>query len=324
MKKGYKKMLWFCLGVIVMAVCFFVLYAQIGVVRSSKRECLTGAFLADTPGKADILSFQETYGKKPYYVLMFTDWGNYPSGEAIKGILEESCCPIVTWEPWKAHAQEAIDLAGLMRGEYDDYIREFAARMGSFDGEILLRFAHEMNGNWYPWSGSNIGADKYKDMYRYVKDIFDETGIQNVKWVFSINWEDVPRTAANEMLNYYPGADYVDYVGLDGYNWGTTREWSSWTSFDELFGGIYKKTLREFGKPVIISEFSSVSEGGDKTEWIQQAMRKLKTWDKVQGFVLFDVDKEVDWTFPITKSWGRKFRDELSDPCFVDKEEDDR
>ena len=280
--------------------------------------CLVGAFLGDAPRRSDIWTFQKDYGKKPYFVMIFVDWENYPDPGVINDILNESCRPIVTWEPWTAYSKRPTDIDNILEGGYDDYIRDFARKVDAFPGKILLRFAHEMNGDWYPWSGARIGAEKYKEMYRYVKDIFDDERVDTAGWVFSINWEDVPPIAANDMMNYYPGDDYVDYVGIDGYNWGTTQPWSRWMSFYEIFGGIYRRVVNEIGKPVIITEFSSASEGGDKAEWIREAMDQIKRWDMVKGFVLFNVLKETDWTFPANEKSGRQLRESISDPHFTD------
>lgn len=315
-------------GVLVVLIAVFGVYvssrAIYAIVRAGRGGgCFTGAFIGDNPTRADILSFEETYGKAPYYVLLFTDWERYPDGLVIKDILGQGSCPIITWEPWIDHSKP-IDIEELLQGGYDEYLLEFAERIGSFDGEILIRFAHEMNGDWYPWAGSIIGAENYRDMYRYVKGIFDDRGIKNVKWVFSFNWENVPGDKDNDISNYYPGSDHVDYIGIDGYNWGTTQTWSRWMSFRDLFLAAYKRSVYEFKKPVIISEFSSAKEGGDKAEWIRQAMSDIKSWRKVKGFVLFNVNKEVDWTFPISESWGRGFRKSISAPYFIEKAEDDR
>jgi hypothetical protein len=281
--------------------------------------CFTGAFLADNPGRDDIISFREDYGKKPYYVMLFVDWENFPNESSITDILREGCRPIVTWEPWIAHSKEAIDIDFMLAGGYDDHIREFAGRLKAFNKEILLRFAHEMNGNWYPWSGSIIGSQKYREMYRHVKDIFDDMGTTNVRWIFSVNWEDLPAIGANDISNYYPGDGYVDYVGLDGYNWGTSQEWSKWMSFYEIFAKVYERCVYEFGKPVIITEFSSAAEGGDKARWIKEAMGNIKEWRQVKGFVVFNIEKEVDWRFSISEREGKEFRESLRDPYFKDK-----
>ncbi|MDX1531405.1 MAG: glycosyl hydrolase, partial [Rhodothermales bacterium] len=58
----------------------------------------------------------------------------------------------------------------------------------------------------------------------------------NVAWVWSPNVVSVPDTPDNDMHRYYPGDAYVDWVGLDGYNFGDHHdEWHRWQSFAEVF-----------------------------------------------------------------------------------------
>jgi beta-mannanase len=207
---------------------------------------------------------------------------------------------------------------GTLTGKYDDYLKAFAERLKKVEGPVFLRFAHEMNGNWYPWSGVKIGKDKYVAMYRYVKGAFDEEKADNVKWVFSVNAEDVPEKN-NDFLLYYPGERYVDYIGIDGYNWGNTRSWGKWVSFREIFEEPYKEITAHLDKPVLISEFGSTSSGGDKARWIREAMDDMRHMRKVRGFVLFNVDKETDWSFSNDEGAAAELKKQLADPYFLSR-----
>ena len=62
----------------------------------------------------------------------------------------------------------------------------------------------------------------------------------------------------------------------------------------------------------------SASSGGDKTKWIVNAMQGIKELKDIKGFVLFNVDKEVDWSFPISEESGKEFKKQLEDPYFKD------
>src|SRR3954470_1765769 len=70
---------------------------------------------------------------------------------------------LVSWEPWKpvpaklgvfrqARPQRGYTNRDIARGVQDPYIETFARGLATFDGTVYLRFAHEMNGFWYPWS----------------------------------------------------------------------------------------------------------------------------------------------------------------------------
>ncbi len=283
--------------------------------QDNQQYCLTGAFLADNPSQEDILKFKNAFGKKPYLVMVFLDWGDFPDKKVIADVYGQNCALIVTWEPWDTRTKEGIDFDGLVSGKFDSYIREFALRLKRIKKPVFLRFAHEPNGNWYPWRGEKIGKDKYIALYRRIHDIFREVGAANVNWVFCVNWEDVPKDN-NSFLLYYPGNDYVDYIGLDGYNWGDTQSWSRWMSFSELFSRRYKEINQAFNKPILITEFSSVSRGGDKGSWIRQAFSEIRGMDKIRGFVIFNVNKEGDWGFKEGTLAGAALKDSLGDGYF--------
>jgi len=90
-------------------------------------------------------------------------------------------------------------------------------------------------------------------------------------------------------------------------------------SFKEIFQKRYHEIVAHFNKPIIISEFSTTSSGGNKSEWIREAMSNIKKMGKIKAFVLFNVDKETDWSFPINKEFGRELRRQLKDNYFRDK-----
>ncbi len=287
-----------------------------GCAQQGTPGCLTGAFLADVPTAEAIDNFRTDYGKKPFFVLLFLDWGKFPDENVIRDVYENGSVLMITWEPWSAAAKEGIDYKGLPQGRYDSYLREFAIHLKRIGKPVFLRFAHEMNGDWYPWSAQKIGGKEYQRIFRYVHEIFDREAVNNVRWVFSINAEDVPVT--NRYFVCYPGDRYVDYIGLDGYNWGTTQPWSRWRSFHEIFSPVYQDVTRRFRKPVMISEFSSTSTGGDQARWIADALKQVKQWPEVKAVILFNVDKETDWRFRPDSAAGSQLKAALADPYFKD------
>src|SRR5262249_11875758 len=63
--------------------------------------------------------------------------------------------PMVTWEPWDASGgvnQPDYSLRAIADGRYDALIRAWARDIKAYGSPVWLRFAHEMNGYWYPWS----------------------------------------------------------------------------------------------------------------------------------------------------------------------------
>lgn len=242
--------------------------------------------------------------------------------------------PMITWEPWNPgdnanfvrnpSEQSRYKLANIVRGDFDPYIREFAQDVASVRGPVMIRPLHEMNGTWYPWCGT-VNGNKPKDYvraWRHIHDIFEEEGAVNVTWVWSINHESVPDTKANAYEVYYPGDEYVDWVAMSGFNWGTSSPYSSWRSFEHW----YKKPLgylKTTGKPIIISEFASVEQGGDKAKWIRDAYGKIRTeYPFVKGVVYYD-SKEVgpentqDWRIQTSSESAKAYRQSIADDFFI-------
>lgn len=266
--------------------------------------------MAAEPSVNTIEEFKNTFGKKPFLVSIYVDWQKFVPQSVIQAVYSQGCLLVVSWEPWFLPSQKGFDFQEIVSGKWDFYISEFARQVAAINNTLFIRFAHEMNGNWYPWSGSKIGRELYVAMYRHIKDVFLKEGVTNTKWIFSINSEDVPRRG-NQFMLYYPGDEYVDFVGIDGYNWGRR-------SFKQIFSQKYQEALKRTHKPVLITEFSSASYSTDKALWIKHALSEIKKRSQIKGFILFNVDKEADWRFSPGSSGLKELKNQLRDDYFRD------
>lgn len=283
--------------------------------RSSREGCFIGAFISDAPDRSLIDKFKEAFKKRPALIVLFVDWSHFPNEDALDAMFSQEIAPLITWEPWDAISKNGINPDAILSGQYDEYIRAFAKKLELKKRRIYLRFAHEMNGDWYPWSGAHWGPEKYIQVTRYIHRKFNDEGVREIRWIFSINAENVPAT--NHYFLYYPGDRYVDYIGLDGYNWGETKSWSRWRSFKNIFQSIYLEIIKRYKKPVIITEFASTSKGGDKAVWIREAMREIKKMSYVRYALYFNIDKETDWAIPPKSREALEFKRQLMDDYFL-------
>ncbi len=174
---------------------------------------------------------------------------------------------VVTWEP------EGYTLASIAQGDHDDFVRNWARDAAAWHGVIILRPMHEMNGDWYSWGRGVNGntPQQFVEAWRHIHDIFEQVGATNVQWVWSIN----VRYGNNyPFADLYPGDGYVDWIGIDGYNWGTDPHLGKphWQSFTDVFGATYREVTGLVpNKPVMITETGSTEHGGDKAAWIRSA-----------------------------------------------------
>lgn len=248
-------------------------------------------FGMSTPGgalaAAERAATAAAVGVEPELVLWFTDFTT-PAPVAELNALAGGPAPIITWEPWRAlgagrYDTGAFPLADLAAGRHDRHVRAWARALAPY--RVGLRFAHECNGPWYPWSAAP-GA--YVAAWRRLHALFAAEGAA-VHWIWAPNapFAELPAP-------WYPGDDVVDIAAVDGYNWGTAGPSTRWVEPAELFGPALA-ALRELGKPVLVTEVACAEAGGSKPDWITELVALLTADPAVTGFVWFDHDKETDW-----------------------------
>jgi hypothetical protein len=199
--------------------------------------------------------------------------------------------PLLTWN---GPSKPFPGLHAVASGSTDAAIRAWAKLLASVGKPILLRPWWEMNGDWYLWSGSQSGGASapavYVRAWRHLRSVLRSAGATNVQLVWCPNSNDVPATSWNHWSAYYPGDDAVDWVGVDGYNWGRSDHPSDsgWRSFATVFGGgVYADYAAR--KPIMIAEFGSAEQGGSKGLWYQQAASDIpKRFAAIRAVVLWD------------------------------------
>jgi hypothetical protein len=177
----------------------------------------------------------------------------------------------------------------ILDGSSDDLIARAARNLRALGRPTLLRWAWEMNGDWYDWGGANNGrsAANFVKCWQRLHSIFADQGAGNVSWVWSVNWNSKPDVSGNQYADYYPGDRYVDWVGADGYN--LHRE-----SPDTLFGPLYNEFATR--KPVMISEVGSYDRGGStKADWIALFADWVTAHPAVGAVAWFDTDTHVSY-----------------------------
>jgi beta-mannanase len=250
-------------------------------------------------------------GESPSLVLYYKDFAQPAPIADLESVRARGATSIVTWEPWTWGGdpvnQPAYSLDRLAAGDYDPYLIQWGQSLRDWGHPVMLRLAHEMNGNWYPWAEGVNGnsAGDYVAAWRHVHDVVAGTGATNVQWVWAPN---VPYWGSTPLSGLYPGSAYVDAVGLDGYNWGTSASWSSWISPQDLFGqGLAELRALAPGMPIIITETASSEAGGSKAAWNSSLISYLYAQPDVTGFVWFHLNKEVDWRINSSQSSADAF-----------------
>jgi len=273
------------LGVVILVSSGLLLSpAKAGPAQASSiLEPASGALLGHYYGAGSIEQTTAMLGRTPRVHLTYYAWTDDWTGSVTKADLAAGRIPLVNWEPHK------IDFAKIVDGSLDVTIMARANGSRALGKKFFLDFAAEMNGD-EAWGGNN--APLYVAAYRHIHDLFVAAGASNVVWAWCPNVTDINGGNKNTM-DYYTGDGYVDWTGVDGYNWGTTN--GGWQTFRQVFQEIYP-LLAAKKKPIMIGEMSSAPVGGDKAKWIDEIIPTLRSnYPLIKCLFWFDINKEADW-----------------------------
>jgi hypothetical protein len=311
-----------------------------------EKGAMLGAFVFDADGKFQtqgerIAAFEKLTGRKQASILWYATWDDPFPTAGCEETRRHNAIPHVTWELFfprqdpnntrKVATPADTGLDDVLAGKHDAYIDQFARDAKAWGGPVLLRFLHEFNGNWYVWSGvknggAQGGPEKVKRVWRYVVDRFRAVGATNVLWMWCPHGPtiDVPAESWNELSAYWPGADYVDWFAIDGYNWYPKDPWGNvrpYQTFDIAFRNTYDKLLALARKPIAVGEFACgefTKEKLNKATWIQETYARIKSdypWIKL--VVWFHIKKELDWRVDSSPEALAAFRRAVADPYYL-------
>ncbi len=288
-----------------------------------------GVFTPALPADLSRLdSFEKSIGRTVPIVMWFQAWagGNQTLSIAqVAAIADRGAMPMITWEPFDPAGGTvqpiyALDNlcsvpGALVASPFDPYIDDWATKLAGYGKPVLLRFAHEMTGNWYSWSEQVNGNQPgdYVQAWNCLRARFAAKGATNVQWVWSPN---VDYPGGTPYAQVFPGDGAVNWIAIDGYNWGSARPDHGWRSFAQLFGPSIGIADAMSNRPIMIGETASVEQGGNKAAWITDAlMRQIPlVYPQVRALVWFNMAKEADWRISSSKAAKEAFTAAVAHP----------
>jgi beta-mannanase len=288
---------------VVPALALVILIGVKGAAQTAPSNATTSArgqtlFGMNVPSLAALDDAESAVGTRAAIIGTFADWAHAPDfpHELADAINRRGAVPLISWEPWDSwdggRDQPEYALGAIAAGGHDPLIDRWAAQIADHGRPVMLRFAPEMNGDWLPWSTGVNGnlAGEYVAAWRHIRARFQRAGADNAVWV----WNPIASYAGSTPLNLlFPGSRLVDWMAVDGYNWGTTRNWG-WQTYTDIFA----PTVRDLGalaprRPVMIAETGSAPDPR-KPRWVTDTLRAARA-DGVDAVVWFEFDKETDW-----------------------------
>lgn len=266
-----------------------------------------------------IEDFTSDVGAKPRIWTLWSTWGDddtreFPT-EAANVIRSSGATPLIFWEPMAEHRADGSgnliceDYSKhkiIAQGKFDGYIRQWARKAKQYNGPVLLRYAHEINATYFPWTVGNCGntAKQFKNSWRHVYRIFRNVGARNVKFVWTVAKMRCPG-GCNPFIKYYPGDAFVQYAGFSNFNWGVMM--GVWNPMLKGVAQAMRSMKQVTRKPIIIAELGTAPRVGpagdpsvDKPKWIRQGYPAVyKRFPQIKGIVYLNVDLgpvHPDWS----------------------------
>lgn len=260
--------------------------------KNTTQQLIMHAAFPDFGPTEDVVSvdrvreFEQLVGKEIAWAYFSDNWFDgiaFPQ-EEVDAIRRAGSVPFIRIMPrsnFYKQSDPVYSFTALVEGEYDSDLRNWMRDAALVPGPLLVEFGTEMNGNWFPWSGYALGGrstaeygdptlhdgpELFVDAYRHLVDIAREEGADNLVWFLHYNLLPAPIRPWNSYAAYYPGDEYVDWIGISVY--GAQLPDSTATPASTLFLRHYD-VLRAAApqKPLAVLEFGS---HGDATadDWM--------------------------------------------------------
>ena len=314
----------------------------------------TGAYVDFGDGEDGVTlegieKFQQLVGKHQSIISFGSFWARqkFPT-EQVNLARSYGAVPLLYWSPWEApfdqnRGPDRFSLDKILDGTWDHYIDQWADGAKAVPEQFFVSFACEMNGTWFPWSGTFYGKgtllsadknaplwsgpEKYKQAYRYVVDRVRARGATNVLWVFQVNNYSYPNAPWNLAAAYYPGPAYVDWLAMSLFGKQYAKE--DWDVFLPLLDWPYKELCRlDPDKPIMIAEWGVAEPhgDGDKAAWFSDGCKAMisKNYPRLKAAIVWHERWENgDGTFSnlrvnSSRSALKGYREGIASPLWID------
>jgi len=226
-----------------------------------------------------IVEFEDLVGKEIAYAYFSNNWigGVFFPTDDFEIIHNNGKTPFVRLMARSDFSEDGADetytMQKIIDGDFDTELNAWFVKASNLGYPILAEFGTEMNGEWFPWNGKYAGAgttteygdsnfpdgpERFRDAYKHIIDIANANNANNITWFFHVDVHNLPDVSWNDFTNYYPGDEYIDWLGFSAYGPMTGNDEMEY--FSDMLATVYPKlTQLAPTKPIAVLEFG-VSE----------------------------------------------------------------
>ena len=250
----------------------------------------------DTGDNLDFQAFSQQVGAHPAVMQTFHTWGTFPSMAMMRWDATDTRGVISVGTSKGYGEPEIISPAAIANGEGDNYPLNLNLAIAQWDQPVYIRLMAEMNGHWNAYSAYNLNGTfrgpahspaEYRDAWRRfslivrggpvapINQQLQKLGMPPIQAEVpetlpepkvALMWvphsSPTPNIHANRWQVYWPGKEYVDWVGTDIFSTAP-----NWANLNRLYEG-YKKM------PFVVGEYAPLGE--DDASYVKTLFR----WSK--------------------------------------------
>ena len=250
----------------------------------ARAKPLVGVYEPGAPGSwSQIAEFTAATGVTPGIVVYYSPWNESFSTSFAQTAWNHDAYVLVQLEP------KGVALASIAAGSSDAYLRSYARAVVGFGHPVILSFGHEMNGTWYSWGYGHTAPATFVAAWRHVVRVFRAAGAANVTWLWTVN---SIQGASSSLSQWWPGAAWVNWIGVAGYFYLATD------SFSSVFASTIAEIRTFSSAPVLIAE-TAVGTTTDRESQIGALFAGVRA-ARLAGVVWFDAAQHAglyhqDW-----------------------------
>jgi hypothetical protein len=247
-----------------------------------------GVYAEGVPGSySQVTAFAKATDARPDVVMYYSGWFvPFPASFAATAA-RNGAVPLVQINP------DNISVAAIAAGRYDGYLTSYAEAIRAYKHPVIIGFGHEMNGSWSSWGYHHTSPKAFVAAWRHIVSIFKALDARNVTWLWTANIINDSRSGKvdSNLRQWWPGASYVTWVGIDGYYLKP-----SW-QFAPLFGPTIAAVRKLTSAPILIAETGAISTASQSAK-ISDLFAGVRAYGLL-GFVWFNTTNSIGQPFGI-------------------------
>lgn len=276
----------------------FALAAALSLSSPTRADPPSHFLLGAYPGSGgDREQAVEAFEQKIGHTISIVD--HYQKFDAMpsRGVTDDIAAgrsPMISWTSNTVNGGNAHAL-DILAGKYDAQINLQAREIALLGGTVLLRWQPEMTDNkrneeFFAGVSLNQQGPTYVSVWQHIHRLFTRKDATNVQWVWAPGGNAyILRHGVFPCATYFPGKNFVDWMGMDTYNKSDTPE--AYDANPDFLAFYALAPMLAPGKPLIHTQTGATHTTDAQREWIATAQTSLKTeFPLVRGFVWFNVD----------------------------------